>query len=275
PLGRFALQLDVVLQAHAGNHLELRLEEVDMLLLALENSFEDLAADEIAHALAMLDRVLEQRDRFHLQREIGLEDLLDRLADLELVDGLEVGKAFEKQDAVRQRVGVLHLVDRFLPLVLGELLDSPVLQHAVVQPVLVDGGEFVGERLVEVLDDLRIALHHASPDSPLYGPWERSVASLRRQNMAEILGFANDNQEPASSRDQVATARAMTYLGDHLVGVFETLAALRRLAHSGVECLGIARQVARRFTEFGFTNGIADANVHRRKVSLERLTNAN
>ena len=56
---------------------------------------------------------------------------------------------------------MLHLVDRFVALVFGELVDPPVLQHAVVQPVLVDRGELVGERLVEIVNDLRIALHDA------------------------------------------------------------------------------------------------------------------
>src|SRR5688572_14531980 len=49
--GRSALQLDVVLQAHAGDHLELLLEEIDVLLLTFEDAFEHLAAGEVAHAL--------------------------------------------------------------------------------------------------------------------------------------------------------------------------------------------------------------------------------
>ena len=85
------------------------------------------------------------------------------LADLELVQRLEVGEPVEEQDAVGQGVGVLHLVDRFVPLVLGELRDAPILQHAVMEPVLVDRREFVGERLVEELDDCRVAFHRAPP----------------------------------------------------------------------------------------------------------------
>ena len=98
--GRLALQLDVVLQAHALDHLELGLEEIDVLFLTFEDALEDLAAGEVAHALAVLDRVLEQRDRFHLQRQVGLEDFLDRFADFELVQRLEVGQPLEEQDAV-------------------------------------------------------------------------------------------------------------------------------------------------------------------------------
>jgi hypothetical protein len=72
----------------------------------------------------------------------------------------------EKQDALGEHVGVLHLVDRFVSLVLGELVEPPVVEHPIVQPVLVDRGQFVGERLVEVLDDLFVTLHHSVPSLP-------------------------------------------------------------------------------------------------------------
>src|SRR5687767_923987 len=54
---------------------------------------------------------------------------------------------------------MLHLVDRFMALELGEPLDPPIVEHPVVEPILVDGGELVLERFVEVLDDLVVALH--------------------------------------------------------------------------------------------------------------------
>src|SRR5688500_20373716 len=88
---RLALQLDVVLQAHAGDHLELGLEEVDVAFLAFEDALEDLAADVVPNLLAVQNRVLEQGNCFHFEREDGLEDFLDVLADLELVQRLEVG----------------------------------------------------------------------------------------------------------------------------------------------------------------------------------------
>src|SRR5690606_36064382 len=59
--------------------------------------------------------------------------------------------------------GMFHLVDRFLVLVPGQLLQAPVLQHLGMQEVLVDRGQLVVERLVEELDDLCVALHGASP----------------------------------------------------------------------------------------------------------------
>ncbi|MET3146617.1 UNVERIFIED_ORG: hypothetical protein ABIB63_002415 [Xanthomonas axonopodis] len=85
------------------------------------------------------------------------------LADAQLAQGLEIGKTFEKQNAVGQLVRMLHLVDGFLVLMLGQFFQAPVLQHLGVQEVLVDRSEFVVEHLVEVLDDLGIALHAMSP----------------------------------------------------------------------------------------------------------------
>ena len=55
---------------------------------------------------------------------------------------------------VDQLVGVVHLLDRFLALLLGELGEAPVVEQAVVQPVLVDGAELELQRLVKLLDDL-------------------------------------------------------------------------------------------------------------------------
>ncbi len=46
---------------------------------------------------------------------------------------------------------------------LGELADAPVLQHPVVQEILVDRGQLVLERDVEKLDDLCVALHGSLP----------------------------------------------------------------------------------------------------------------
>jgi hypothetical protein len=51
--------------------------------------------------------------------EIALEDLLDVLADEELAQVLQVGEAFEEEDAFDQPVGVMHLLDRFIVLLLA------------------------------------------------------------------------------------------------------------------------------------------------------------
>ena len=46
---------------------------------------------------------------------------------------------------------------------LGQRSQAPIVQQPVVQPVLVDGGEFVPQRPVEIFDDFGIAFHvHSS-----------------------------------------------------------------------------------------------------------------
>jgi hypothetical protein len=68
-----------------------------------------------------------------------------------------------------QLVGVFHLLDRFLAPFLGEHLVAPVLQQPIVQPVLVDRGQLMPQRLVEIFDDFGVALHGWLPwgDLPL------------------------------------------------------------------------------------------------------------
>src|SRR3954463_15530910 len=96
-LARFfglAVELDVILQPHPRDHVELALERVDMLFLAGEDVDEEFAADEIADRLAMRDRFLEHRDRLDFDGEVGAEDLLDGLADAQPAKQLEIRKAF-------------------------------------------------------------------------------------------------------------------------------------------------------------------------------------
>jgi hypothetical protein len=44
-----------------------------------------------------------------------------------------------------------------------ELVESPVLEHARMEKVLIDGRELIGEHLVQMLDDLFIAFHDYFP----------------------------------------------------------------------------------------------------------------
>jgi hypothetical protein len=75
---------------------------------------------------------------------------------------LEIRQALQEQDALDQLVGVLHLVDGLVILLLAELVEPPVLVHPGVQEILVDGGELVLERLVQKRDDLLVAFHGAA-----------------------------------------------------------------------------------------------------------------
>ena len=67
--------------ACSAHYLEDEIEHVDMLFLIVEDPLEQVAADIVADALAMGDCLAQRRDRFLLEGEIGLEQLLDGLAD--------------------------------------------------------------------------------------------------------------------------------------------------------------------------------------------------
>ena len=102
---------------------------------------------------------LVERARRNLGRQIAVQNLFDVLADMQRVEHLHVGEAVEEDDALDQLVGVLHLLDQFLAPLLGEIFVAPIVQQPVMQPVLVDRGEFVPKRLVEIFDDFGVALH--------------------------------------------------------------------------------------------------------------------
>ena len=84
-----------------------------------------------------------------LRGEVGLEDFLDAFANPQRAQRLEIGHSVQEQDPIRELVGVLHLVDQFVPLERGELLDAPIVEHAIVQPILVDRGQLGLERFVQ------------------------------------------------------------------------------------------------------------------------------
>ena len=103
--------------------------------------------------------VVVQRMRLHFALQIALQDLLHVLADEQLAEILQIRQALEEQYALDQAVGMLHLIDGFLVLDLAEPLHAPVVEHAGVQEVLIDRGEFVLQRLIEELQYFRVALH--------------------------------------------------------------------------------------------------------------------
>src|SRR3546814_20640283 len=56
-------------------------------------------------------------------------------------------------------VGMLHLVDRLFAFERGEACDAPIVEHAIMQQILVDRGQLVLERIAEEIDDFFVALH--------------------------------------------------------------------------------------------------------------------
>jgi hypothetical protein len=56
-----------------------------------------------------------------LQAQVAGQGFRHVLADLQLAQVLQIGQAVEHEDAVHQRVGMLHLADGFLIFLLASL----------------------------------------------------------------------------------------------------------------------------------------------------------
>src|SRR6185295_13266157 len=152
-LGEVVLQADLLDQGH------LRFEPVDVLFLLGQDLFEEVAGVVVAFLPADLDAFVEAGEGVELEGVVGLEDLRDVLADVDLAEALDVGDAVEEEDTLDQFFGMLHLADGVLADDLVEPVVAPVLAHLAVDEVLVDGGELAGQDFVQDLDDFRVALH--------------------------------------------------------------------------------------------------------------------
>jgi hypothetical protein len=63
------------------------------------------------------------------------------------------------QNPLHQSVSVFHFINRFFVLMLAELDQSPIVEHAGVEKILIDGSQLVLEGFIQVLDNLGIAFH--------------------------------------------------------------------------------------------------------------------
>ncbi len=130
-----------------------------MFFFIVEDMREQIAADIIAHAFRIFDRIAQQRNSVFFQSHIRFQDLFDGLADAQFVHRLKIGQAVEEQHTLCQLVRMLHLFDGFLTLILGQFGHAPIIKHAVMQPVLIDRCQLIRESFVKEFNDFGIALH--------------------------------------------------------------------------------------------------------------------
>ncbi len=161
--GALQIGLDVVLDADAFDETELGFQEVDVLFLGVEDLLKQVAADEVLDGLAVGDSGAQVGHRVHLQLEIAVEYLRDVLSDTQATEVLQVGQPLQEQNSLDQAIRVLHLVNGLAVFVVGQLVDAPVLQHARMQKILVDRGQFVLQDRVQMLDDFGVAFHSEYP----------------------------------------------------------------------------------------------------------------
>src|SRR5690349_10807684 len=67
------VRLEVILEPDAVDQRQLGFQPVDVLLLVVQDAFEQLAGDVVAHALAMSDRLLVHRPRRVFERQVGTQ----------------------------------------------------------------------------------------------------------------------------------------------------------------------------------------------------------
>src|SRR5262249_33249700 len=180
------LGLDV--KPAAGDEIELSFEEVDVFFLVVHELLEQIARHIIANRMAVRRRLLIERAGRDFGGEIAIKHLLDVLADMQRIEHLHIRKAVKKDDALDQLVGMLHLFDGLFAPLLGQRLVAPIVEQTVMQPVLIDGSQFVPQRLIEEIEDTGLASHLFAPRSNLIrtalnhaerGGWEIIAAAIR------------------------------------------------------------------------------------------------
>ena len=130
-----------------------------MLFLRHEDRIKQIPRNVVLVRLAISNTGPEIGNRIEFHVEIAAKNLRHILADAKFPQVLEIRQSLEEQNALDQLIGVLHLINRFPVLVIAELVEAPVFQHAGVQEVLIDRRQLVFQDFVEVFDDGSVAFH--------------------------------------------------------------------------------------------------------------------
>ena len=171
-----------------------------MLFLAAELRLEQVAGAVVAFGHGQCDAPVVALDRRTFELGVQLELLEDCFTNRDGPEPLHVGHALEIQQSHDHRVGVLHLVDRLVPELLGEPVIAPVVAHASVDEVLVDRRQLGRQYFVQDLDDRWRTLHRW-----LLAHSQRTSASLALSRRATILQEASWSTRRSSiaSRSEV------------------------------------------------------------------------
>ena len=105
---------------------------------------------------------LQPRHHLVFDGQVGFELFAQRLADAQREQPLVIRQPVQNENAVGDRLRVLHFLERFFARVLGDFGESPIRLHLGMQEILVDRREFARQLLVEQLQNVRIALHGRS-----------------------------------------------------------------------------------------------------------------
>src|SRR5262249_6448259 len=144
---------------------------------------------------------------------------------------LKVGQAFEKQDALDQPVGVLHLIDRFVLFLLLQAIQAPVAEHPGMKEVLVDCSQLVLQDEIQVLQDLGITLHcRGSSESTTHDLGGAASGAQRKYDLGSARALAALTSPCRLDRlgnqaQRVVALRAQVLIDDGLGRLFAPAAA--------------------------------------------------
>jgi len=102
--------LGATLKADAPDQIELRFEKVDVAFLIGHQLLEQLARRVVLDVDAIGSRLLIERLRANLGREIRFNDLPDVFADPQRIEHLEIGMALEEDDAIDEPIADIGLI---------------------------------------------------------------------------------------------------------------------------------------------------------------------
>ncbi len=138
---------------------DLGFQVVNVFFRIIQDLAEQVARHVVTDALTVSDCFLAGVLGNGLKLQVAVQQFGDVFADQQFMQVLQVWQTVQHEDALDQHVGVFHFANGFFILMLAEFVEAPVVQHAGMQEVLVDGGQLVLELLVQMLDDNGIAFH--------------------------------------------------------------------------------------------------------------------
>src|SRR6516225_4755471 len=153
------MTLGIELEAYPRDEVDLGFQKVNVLFLIVHELLKQISRHVVLDQMAMGRGFAVEGVRRQFGFQVAIEHGLHGLPDMKGFQRLHIGRSIEEDDAFDELVSMLHLFDRFLAPRLGQLLVAPIVEQAVVQPVLVHRGELVTQRVIEVFDSFLIALH--------------------------------------------------------------------------------------------------------------------
>ncbi len=129
--------LRVQLDAELRHQIQLRLQEVDVVLFIIHQCFEEIATYVIFDPMAMRCRSLVKCTGRQLCRQVCLKYFLDVLTDVQCIKRLHSRRTIEKNDTFDELIRVLHLLNRLFAPLLSQIKVSPIMQKTIMKPVLI------------------------------------------------------------------------------------------------------------------------------------------